>query len=135
MDKKIIPILTVLFMLFVGFQFAEPAAAVKVVDHGVSYKWDKTQGMWRQNTWTTYQYNNNFMKTVVITRWKFDSKYTYGYKNTITLAKVSKDTIKIRDVQDIMDPYVYSLNYKKTKLTAAQYYWRVYRTKLFNWYE
>ena len=39
MDKKIIPILAVLFMVFIGFQFAEPAAAVKVVDHGTKYGW------------------------------------------------------------------------------------------------
>ncbi|MGB9978144.1 hypothetical protein [Methanobacterium sp.] len=40
MNKNIFAVLIVLFVVFVGFQFAEPAAAVKVVNHGTKYGWN-----------------------------------------------------------------------------------------------
>ena len=40
MNKNIFVALMALFVVFVGFQFAEPAAVVKVVDHGTKYGWN-----------------------------------------------------------------------------------------------
>jgi hypothetical protein len=62
MNKNIFAVLMTLFVVFVGFQFAEPAAAVKVVDHGTKY-----YSAVEKITWKAYQYqkngkiNNNFI--------------------------------------------------------------------------
>ena len=125
--------LMALFVVFVGFQFAEPAAAVKVVDHGTKYGWDGQNGHTKV-IWKTYQYNNNFLKAytthyVKDTRTK---KYLFSYHETYTLAKVTKSSVKITDWTDSELCPGTTVSYKKTKLTAAQYYWRVYRHNILN---
>ena len=51
MNKSVFMMLSVLFMVFIGFQFAEPAAAVKIVDHGtIQYS------ACEKITWKAYQY-------------------------------------------------------------------------------
>ena len=122
MDKKIFIALSLLFMVFVGFQFTAPVSAVKVVDHGTKYGYDNMYG-WMKLKWTTYQYNNNFLKTPVKIYVKQNGKYVYMNTLTFTVAKVTKNSVK-RINQQGKDKYV---DYVKTKLTAARYYWRIYR--------
>ena len=128
MNKNIFAILSVLFMLFAGLQFAEPAAAVKVVDHGTNYGWNGQDG-YTKVTWKTYQYNNNFLKTYATYYVKdtYTKKYLFSYHETYTLAKVTKNSVKITDWTDSELCPGTTVSYKKTKLTAAQFYWRVYR--------
>ena len=126
MEKRSFIVLMALFVVFVGFQFAEPAAAVKVVDHGTNYGYSGQNG-WMKVTWKTYQYNNNFLKTYATYYVKENRKYIVSHRDTYTLSKVTKNTIKITEKTDSdMGPPVVK-TYVKTKLTAAQYYWRVYR--------
>ena len=128
MDKKVCISLVALFVVFVGFQFAEPATAVKVVDHGNTIGWD-TQIGWSKMTWKTYQYNNNFVKSYSTCYVKKHGKYVFGYSEVFTLAKVTKSTIKITDWVHIANTKPMTIiTHKKTKLTAAQYYWREIRT-------
>ena len=78
-------------------------------------------------TWKTYQYNNNFLKTYATYYIKENRKYIVSHRETVTYAKVTKNTIKITDKTDSdMGPPV-EKTYFKTKLTASQYYWRVDR--------
>jgi len=141
MNKNRVMVLTVLFMVFAGLQFAEPVAAVKVVDHGTKIVNDHELG-WMKIVWKTYQYrykktgkiNNNFVKTYAKYYFKQKSgKYKLVETQDITLAKVTKSTIKITinarhpGEKPIGKPGV---TYRKTKLTAAQYYWRVFRSEL-----
>ena len=133
MDKKAFMALTVLFMIFVGFQFAEPAAAVKVVDHGTKYGWSGQDDAWVKVTWKTYQYNNNFLK-IYRTFYYYNhktKKYNPRLPDTFTLAKVTKSNVKITDKtnQNELGPDT-SVDYRKTKLTAARYYWRVFRHEI-----
>ncbi|MGB9980483.1 hypothetical protein [Methanobacterium sp.] len=124
MNKNVM-FLTVLFMVFVGFQLAEPAAAVNVVDHGTRYGVDTGDHI--KIVWKTYQYNNNFLKVYSKCYYKDPDtkKYILNY-NSITTIKKIKNTIKTTEIRG---HYVNPVNvhYAKTKLTAAQYYWRVFR--------
>jgi hypothetical protein len=126
MKKNVFVALIALFVVFAGFQFAEPAAAVKIVDHGTNYGYNGQSG-WMKVTWKTYQYNNNFLKTYATYYVKENGKYIVSFHETYTFAKVTKNTIKITDKTDseLGPPVVRT--YVKTKLTAAQFYWRVYR--------
>ena len=133
MNKNMFAVLMALFIVFVGFQFAEPAAAVKVVDHGTKYGWDGQNG-YTKIVWKTYQYNNNFLKTYT-THYVKDTKtkkYLFSFHDTYTLAKVTKKSIKITDWTDSELCPGTTVSYAKTKLTAAQYYWRVYRHEIIN---
>ena len=127
MDKKACISLVALFVVFVGFQFAEPAAAVKVVDHGNKVGWSNELG-WSKMTWKTYQYNNNFVKSYSSCYVKKHGKYIFYFSDVYTLAKVSKSTIKITDWTRVGNTKpMKSITREKTKLTAAQYYWRAIR--------
>ena len=130
-NKNVYLMLSVLFMVFVGFQFAEPAAAVKVVDQGSKYAWNGQDG-YIKVTWKTYQYNNDFLKTYVAKylRDEDTKKYEFGYDEAFVFAKVTKTSLKITDIADWVvdfDQDPVQLRYCKTKLTGAQYYWRVFR--------
>ena len=127
MDKKAITLIA-LFMVFIGFQAAAPVSAVKVVDHGNSIGWSNQLG-WSKMTWKTYQYNNNFVKSYSTCYVKKHHKYIRYYSQIFTLAKVSKSTIKVTEWTQAgnIKPLT-RIAYEKTKLTAAQYYWRDIRT-------
>ena len=125
MNKKIFLMLSVLFMVFLGFQFAEPAAAVKVVDHGTRYVGPTDH---YQIVWKTYQYNNNFLKVVSTIYYKNPNtkKYELNFNSVTTLKKITKTTLKYEETRkQFVNPV--DLHYTKTKLTAAQYYWRIYK--------
>jgi hypothetical protein len=132
MNKNIFAVLMTLFVVFVGFQFAEPAAAVKVVDHGTKYGWDGQDDTWAKLTWKTYQYNNNFLKIyrTFYTKNSKTKKYVLNSHESFTLAKVTKNSIKITYRSDAGIGPVMNIYYDKTKLTAAQYYWRVFRQEI-----
>jgi len=121
MDKKIMA-LSILFLAVFGLQFAGPVAAVKVVDHGTKYGYDPIQSCNMKITWNTYQYNHNFLKFKVNVYNKKHGKYVFEASQTYYVAKVAKNTVKVTYSQK------YNLiKYYKTKLTAAQHYWRVDR--------
>ncbi len=129
--NKNILMLSVLFMFFVGFQLAEPAAAVKVADQGTKYAWNGQDGHIKL-VWKTYQYNNNFLKTYVAKYLKNEKtkKYEYGDDEEFIFAKVTKNSVKITNVAELLSDFSsdpVEITYKKTKLTGAQYYWRVFR--------
>ncbi|PAV05393.1 hypothetical protein [Methanobacterium bryantii] len=132
MNKNILAAIITLFVVLVGFQFAEPAAAVKVVDHGtIQYS------ACEKITWKAYQYqkngkiNNNFIK-IYINYWTKNpktNKYYIEIHEIDTIAKVTKNSVKITDWNDGVDGGT-TVNYAKTKLTAAQYYWRVFKHEI-----
>ena len=125
MNKNIFLMLSVLFMVFVGFQFAEPAAAVKVADHGTRYVGPTDH---YKVVWKTYQYNNNFLKVVSTIYYKNPNtkKYELNFNSVTTLKKITKTTLKYKETRkQFVNPV--DLHYAKTKLTAAQYYWRIYK--------
>jgi len=129
MNKSVFMMLSVLFMVFVGFQFAEPAAAVKVVDHGTKYGWDGQDNAWMKTTWKTYQYNNNHLKIyeAVYLKYPKTKKYVLFMNQKWVLTKVTKNSVKIRHwLYGGIGP-AKGVFYDKTKLTTAQYYWRVFR--------
>ncbi len=124
MNKKIFAVLTVLFMASVAFGLG-PASAAKVVDHGTKYL-DPAHHI--KITWKTYQYNNNFLKMYKTAYYlnPYTKKYELNYNSVTTFKKVSKTSIKVEELRkQFVNPY--NLYYAKTKLTAAQYYWRVYK--------
>lgn len=135
MDKKIFMALSMLFMVCAGFSLAGPVAAAKVVDHGTEYGWSGQNG-WMKITWTTSQLyksgkiNNNFIKSYATYYFKDHGKYVLGWHEKVTIAKVAKNTVKITDWSDSELGPGTTVTYAKTKLTAAQYYWRVYRYNL-----
>lgn len=125
--KKGVPVVfAFILLLFIGLQVAEPVTACKVVDYRVKYINQDTQYITGQGkyTWTVYQYSNNNLWI----RWrvyqKTGTKYVRVAQSWIQLKKISKNTLRIKE-SAIDVGYVYS--YKNTKLTAAKYYWRVYR--------
>jgi len=138
MNKNILAALIALFVVFVGFQFAEPAAAVKVVDHGTKYGWSGQDCAWEKITWKAYQYekngkiNSNFIKIYMTyyTKNPKTKKYVVKFHDTFTIAKVTKNSVKITDRSDAGIGPDISVDYEKTKLTAAQYYWRVFKHEI-----
>ncbi len=129
MNKNILAALMVLFVVFVGFQFAEPAAAVKVVDHGTKYGWNGQDWTWDKVTWKTYQYNNNFLKVyrTLYTKNPKTKKYVVKGHDSFAIAKVTRSSVKITNWSDLGIGPSKNVQYYKTKLTAAQYYWRTFR--------
>ena len=129
MDKKVIALIA-LFMVFIGFQAAAPAAAAKVVDHGTKITYNNDMG-WLKIVWKTYQYNINHLKVNVKYYNIHHGKPVFIENDVSTLTKVSKSKIKITiNVHSTGingDP---GINYRKTKLTASQYYWRVFRHEM-----
>ena len=132
MNKNMFAVLMTLFIVFVGLQFAEPATAAKVVDHGINHEWDPQDGVWVKITWKTYQYNNNYIKTysTVYTKKPKAKKYVLEWHETSTLAKVTKNSIKETYRLDSKICPNKGVFYDKTKLTAAQYYWRIFRHEI-----
>ncbi len=139
MNKNIVMALTLLFVVFAGFQFAAPVSAAKVVDHGYKKVYDGDLG-WMKISWTAYQYtkngkiNNNFVKIHAKYYIKQQSgKYALVETQDITLAKTTNSTVKITinarhpGEKPIGKPGV---TYRTTKFSAAQYYWRVFRSEL-----
>lgn len=127
MNKKIFAVLAV-FMVFV---IVGSVSAAKVVDTGTKYAWNGQDGYIKLE-WKTYQYNDNFLKTYVAKylRDEDTKRYEFGDDEEFVFAKVSKDSLKTTTIADWfvdfdLDPV--QISYCKTKLTGAQYYWRVFR--------
>jgi hypothetical protein len=123
--RRSIPILfAFVLMVFVGLQAAEPASAVKVVDYNVKYVKNTQHVTDGKYTWTTFQYNRNNLWI----RWrvyeKINGKYVYRFQSWTQLKKISRTTLRIKE-QALEFGWQYE--YKHTHLTAARYYWRIYR--------
>ena len=127
MNKNMFAVLMTLFIVFVGLQFAEPATAAKVVDHGTKY-YTIAHPKDTKITWKVYQYNNNYIK-IYRNIWDKNlktKKYYIEIHEITTIAKVTKNSVKITDWNDGVGGGT-SVSHAKTKLTAAQYYWRTFR--------
>jgi len=134
MRKNIVLIAAILSMFVFSLQIAEPVAAakLKVVDHGsTKFKdpYDKSTVTYK---WKTYQMGTNYVE--VVGSYYFPEynlrEYVYVY-----LKKVSKTKIKMSGkitVKDSHSSHSQSIgsHYYYTKLTAAQYYWRVVRPEM-----
>jgi len=143
--KKSFTALAILLMALVGLSMSGAVSAAKLVDHGTKYSWDGQNG-WTKSTWSTYQYrysngkiNNNFIISYIKRYAKADNpdvkagKYVFSFNERISIAKVSANTVKISDWSDSELGPGTILFYYNTKLTAAQYYWRVYRPYVTAW--
>ena len=127
MNKNIFLACAVLFMVVVGFQITEPVAAVNVVDHFTKYQPDSQYGDIKMVI-TTYQYNNNYLKIKTAVYKKSGAKYVFWENWWTSLTKISKTKLRINDWPTIDGPSV-KTHYVTTSLTAAQYYWRVYKAQ------
>lgn len=126
-------------MIFIGLQFATPVSAAKMVDKGTITKYDLYTHKWYKCTWKTYQYrykngkiNNNFIKiyrTDYVKNPK-TNKYIADIYTTISIAKVSKSTLKITVLFKTDSDSDKIIEYEKTTLTASRYYWREFRDGL-----
>ncbi len=146
MNRKAFTTLIVLFMVFIGLQFATAVSAAKIVDQGTKYSWDGQNG-WTKSTWKTYQYrysngkiNNNFIISYIKRYAKGDGKpdvkagkYIFSFNERISIANVSANAVKITDWTNCELGPGTTVTYDKTKLTAARYYWRVYRPIVTAW--
>ena len=134
MNKRISLIFVVLFIVFLGLQVAEPVAAVKVVDKFTRYAPINSQDSGAKKVFTLYQYNKNYLKIKeVMRRWNPKTK-KYGHpfvKWSAVIKKVSKTKLKISEWEACSGSYK---EYIKTHLTAARYYWRVYRAYILKYY-
>jgi hypothetical protein len=125
MRKNIVLLSGILFMIMIGLQAAEPVAAAKLVDHGAIKGTDADYGYYKVS-WFTYQTGVNYVKVNVFDYWAFCDDTN---KMTMTLKKVSKKKIKLTMYDS--DTKSSFTTYGNTKLTAAQYYWRVIRPSMF----
>ena len=119
MKKNIVLIAGMLFILAFGLQIAEPVAAAKLVDQ-VSLKRTDADGQQGKFSLFTYQKGVNYIKSHEFDYW---ASTDHTYKSIRTIKKVGKNKIKIT----ISFFGFKNSEYVHTKLTAAQYYWRVER--------
>lgn len=144
MDKKAFMAVSMLFIVCAGLSLAGPVSAAKVVDHGTKYMWSDQAG-WVKVVWKTYQhkykktnrYNNNYIECHVayyIKDYYGTNKYQLSYNETFTFAKVTPSTVKITERANCDIVPGTKVTYKKTKLSAVQYYWRVYRYNIISGY-
>ncbi len=132
MRKNVLLISMILSMFVFGLQIAEPVAATswKTIDHGTT-KFKSYYGDKCTYKWTTYQSGKNYVKMVgyMYSPQTNTGVYIYDY-----FKKVSKTKLKNYG-KDVGHYYNYKTSrtinfgntYCNTKLTAAQYYWKVFR--------
>lgn len=131
MRKNTLIIVMILSMFIFSLQMAEPltAASLKVVDHGsIKFKVHNNAGTY---TWKTYQKGNNYVKVVGYLYSPSTKRgvYIYNYFEKVSKTKLrnhGKDVVKYYDYGTSQTINIGS-TYTHTKLTAAQYYWKVYR--------
>ena len=132
--RKNILLISIIFSMFIGIQIAEPASAAswKTIDHGSIKLNGDTAGIITYK-WTTYQKGVNNVEM----KFSFDvpkEKFKQYYQ--INLQKVSKTKLKMIGKTYVAyytgkhDSTSSSTQYQHTKLTAAQYYWRVIRPSM-----
>jgi hypothetical protein len=128
-NRKVITAAIILFMVFVGFQFAGPAAAVKVIDKDTKY-FNSPQSGPMKVTWKTYKYSN-YLKVFATYYVKDSGKYVVSWHDIFTLKKVSRTKIKITDTTDNELHPGTTVRYDNTRLTITGYYWKVFRQMLY----
>ena len=121
MNKNILLATVILSMFVFGLQMAQPAAAasLKVVDHG-SFKVNGPDHDYFTYSWKTYQYKTSYVKTNMYLKFKGEKTQ----KMTMTLRKESKYILQIREFGN--DKWISTI-YIPEKMTAAHYYWRIFR--------
>ena len=133
MRKNVVLIAAILSMVFFSLQIVEPASAasLKVVDHG-SFTFKDSTGGSDTFKWTTYQKGVDYVEVIGCAYYPKTKITLYYY---LYLQKVSKNKIKVNGKFVGKSSGVnYSQNlgdyYDSTKLTGAQYYWRIFRSEL-----
>ncbi len=133
MNKQIFA-LAVLFMVFVSFQVAQPAAAVKVVDSGTKYINSGQSGPMKV-IWKTYASSDS---TKTYDAWyvkdngKWSGKWIISWHDVNVIQKIAPNAIKVKEYTDNELSPGTTITYHKTPVTALQYYWRVERSKWLN---
>lgn len=129
-DNRIIWALIVFSIFFLGFQTAQPAAAVTKIDQFNVYHMGGQSS--DADVFKTYSFNSNQL-FISITGYNYNAnqkKYVKnGFKTWMYVAKVSKTQLKIKVPE--MDGG-YENTYKYTTHTATNYYWHTLRYKLKN---
>ena len=126
--KSISLTVAVLVIAFTGFQMAEPAAAVKAVDHFTRYQPDSQYGNIKMVT-TTQQYNKDYLTVKTAVYKKTGTKYVFWQNWGASLKKVSNTRLQINEWPTLEGPKI-ETHYVTTKLTAVKYYWKVYRAQI-----
>lgn len=134
MRKNVLLIAAILSMFVFGLQIAEPVAAAsyKLVDHGsIKFKDPYYYNTTDTFKWKTYQKGTNYavMKGYLYNPKTNRCAYTYVYLQKITkkiLKMTMKETYKDYNTGKSINKNL-GTTYYKTKLTAAQCYWRYAR--------
>lgn len=129
MKMKILLLLSV-FVAFSSFYMLEPTAAAQkgyLIDQGYQIC---SAGMGEapdsmKITWKTYWYSKNTRQTIKIVYLKEAGKWKFHDKEILTLQKISKNTIKIKEQGEWGTTY----DYIKTKRSTRDYYWKIFRNK------
>lgn len=114
-------VLTIFIFVF-ALQMTEPASAAKakLFDKGKKTFYDNYYKRYYTSTWKSYK-KTNFVSVKFYFKWK---DYYKKYPGTYALKKVSKTKLKI--VENYYGKHVY---YKKTRLSAYQYYKKHFNKK------
>ena len=110
------------FIFVFNLQISEPVAAakLKLVDHGSIKSTDSYSG-YHKESWFAYQKGINYLK---VNNYDYTGAIDKTDKFTYIFQKISKtnlkETIYINGKKN-------GVRYHHTKLTAARYYWRLFR--------
>ena len=125
MRKNTVFVATMLIAFVFGLQIAEPvaAASMKLVDHGSVKGIDSDIGYYKYS-WVTYQKGTSYLK---IKGYFYVGSKDHSFRTIFILQKLSKSRVKITSYTDGVSG---GTAYDRTKLTGAQYYWRVFRPEM-----
>lgn len=118
-------------MVLFSFQLAEPVSALKLVDKGTKFISSEQFGDMKIS-WKTYKFNRNYLKIYSTTYIKNPDtgRYVVSWHHFITLSKVSRKRIKIKDWTDSELAPATIISYDRTRLSAYRYYWSFYRAQI-----
>ncbi|MDI6723189.1 MAG: hypothetical protein QMD61_00930 [Methanobacterium sp.] len=130
-NKKVFAAVALLFMVLFSFQLAEPVSALKLVDKGTKFISSEQFGDMKIS-WKTYKFNRNYLKIYSTTYIKNPDtgRYVVSWHHVITLSKVSRKRIKIKDWTDSELAPGTIISYDRTRLSAYRYYWSFYRSQI-----
>lgn len=121
--KGKIGLLMAIFLIFaicIGMAGTASAAKTKLVDKGYIKGTDPDMGYYKIS-WFTYQKGTYYVKTKLFF---YMGSVDQTEKLTVVMQKVSKTKLKITAY---VNGKKVGTEYDYTKLTAAQYYWRIFK--------
>lgn len=126
MNKNFLLVFGVLFVVVVGFQIVEPAAAVKVIDKRTLYCPEGSQSFNNgKYVFKVYRYNNGVVLENVKGYEKVGNKFKFVVEFQTQFKKISKNKLQIKESAMTASGWQYI--YKTTSLNAEQYYWKIYK--------